>query len=550
MILSQEKTIKFWILIILLTIFITSKLQRKSMDLMCSIKPVWPRILEESRNVSKVAMEEVDPTIPSTMITTTEDPEVTTKKLKIQDKIRHDMMAINRKLIHHDHNFNGRDEDERKPVGYEETDQLSELAYMKKYNLKYGDLEDFGEISLPDAVSRVGRSVEDHERDQHNRIEKRYICCYQDPNDSNNIGRPILLNQYSRKHWGKYMKAKPISREEKLSLTPTPVTGCSTNHFHEHLSHVEQVKKYFPGKKIVFYDLGLNLGEVLYLKNKTDTYIYRKLNFRDHPWHVSMLKTYAWKIAIWGEVLPEFGSIIWFDTSIWFWQGAEDLIESKIRYQDSSFVYYIKEAAHDISSHTHPLMYSYFPSNLTQHTKLSTHMKMAGASVLYNDRNLQQNIMKWGLLCALTPDCIFPERSMKTCTPPSAQLYHQEKYRKHQYLTNYNEINEETGEIDPDLTYSAWKKTSDRVRYCHRFDQAMMSILVENFYNYEIGKFFCHHGTSIAKPLRSGVNLKFDYKNLGSADAHDKIRELNEFTRISIEMRKNGSVLWHSNSDL
>ena len=222
------------------------------------------------------------------------------------------------------------------------------------------------------------------------------------------------------------MNSSPITHYQKLSLDgPTPVTGCSTNHFREHLSHVEQVRKYFPHKKIIFYDLGLSSGEALYLQNKTDIYIYKKLDYESYPDYVNQVKTYAWKIAVWAELLPIYGALIWFDTSIWFWKGAEDLIESKIRYQNSNFIYYIKEAAHDIASFTHPFMYGYFPSDMKRHSDaLRTHMKMAGAVIIYNDLDFKENIMKWALLCALTPDCIYPERTMKTCTPPSEQLYH------------------------------------------------------------------------------------------------------------------------------
>ena len=71
-------------------------------------------------------------------------------------------------------------------------------------------------------------------------------------------------------------------------------------------------------------------------------------------------------------------------------------------------VFYIKAAAHDIVSHTNPPMYGYFPSNWTAHYGPKVNMKMAGATVLFNEPVLQQHIMKWGILCALTKDCIQP----------------------------------------------------------------------------------------------------------------------------------------------
>ena len=407
----------------------------------------------------------------------------------------------------------------------------------ESFDVHDGDLEEFGEMTIEDSSF----SEEEEEKKK-----KKFICCYKDPNDpERNIGRPFLISPYTRKHFGDYMRGNVISKKDKQTLDPTPVTGCSTNHFREHLSHVEQVRQFFPGKKIVFYDLGLSLGEAMYLQNKTDIYIYRRLEYKNYPWHISQLKTYAWKVAIWAQVLPEFGSIIWFDTSIFFWDGAKDIINKKIRdpSKDSSWIYYIKSAAHDISSHSHPLMYSYFPSNITKHSHISTKMKMAGAVIIYNDDKLRDNIMKWALLCALTPDCIYPERSMKTCTPPSDQLYRQDKYRSHHYLKEFSEVNETTGiERDPELVYNNWHRTSDRTRYCHRFDQAMMSILIGNYYNFDVDKYFCHHTTSIAKPVRSGVESKFELKNVGSGDATEQLKELYYFVKISIEMIKNGTA--------
>ena len=210
-----------------------------------------------------------------------------------------------------------------------------------------------------------------------------YICCYRNPNNPvADVGRPFKVTNYVKKYWLPYMKHKPMRKHQKKKYTPTPVTACSSNHFREHLTHADRVAKFFPDHKIVFYDIGLSEAEAHWVKNNP-RYVYKKFNFEEYPSHVSYLKNYAWKILIWADVLPKYGSIVWFDSSIWFWNGTQHWIQEKIVKQDSCWLYYIKEAAHDISSHTHPNMYGFFPSDMAQHSAWRTHMKMAGAVVIY-----------------------------------------------------------------------------------------------------------------------------------------------------------------------
>ena len=249
--------------------------------------------------------------------------------------------------------------------------------------------------------------------------------------------------------------------------------------------------------------------------------------------------------------LSEFGSICWFDSSIWFWKSPEEGINEKIRKHDSSFMYYIKEAGHDIRSHTHPRMYSYFPSDLAKHSAHTTHMKMAGAVIIYNDDRFRDNIMKWAILCALTADCIYPPLVQKTCTPPNEHLYNQTKWHERLYLPSETQLyNKNGGKIDPNALKNETlsrqsrnvpanvmdpvKIAFSRTRFCHRFDQAMMAILVENYYDFDNKYFFLNKTHQIAKPFRSGVQTTFDNAKLGSADVGDKLREIMALGRALI----------------
>ena len=62
-----------------------------------------------------------------------------------------------------------------------------------------------------------------------------------------------------------------------------------------------------------------------------------------------------------------------------------------------------------------------------------------------------------------------------------------------------------------------------------------MSILIENHYNFTLDKYFAHHSTSIAKPVRTNVDIKFDIKNLGSSDASDKLIDVHYFVVKAVE---------------
>lgn len=155
------------------------------------------------------------------------------------------------------------------------------------------------------------------------------------------------------------MNSEPLDKSKKATITPTLVTGFSANHFHEHTTHIENLKEKFPGQKVVVYDLGLEPDQIEFIKERPEFYVYRYFDFEQYPEHVKILKNYAWKTMIWAQVLPEFGSILWFDTSIYFWKNAEDAIKTRILGRDTCWVFYIKQAGHDIASHTHPRMWTY-----------------------------------------------------------------------------------------------------------------------------------------------------------------------------------------------
>lgn len=145
---------------------------------------------------------------------------------------------------------------------------------------------------------------------------------------------------------------------------------------------------------------------------------------------------------------------------------------------------------------------------------------MAGAAMMWNDYDFKNNILRWALLCVLTEDCIAPQQIQKTCTPPSTHIYKQEKWPDMYYLKN--------------MTAEVAESLHSRIRYCSRFDQALMSILIENHYNYNTTKFFLVPGKQLAKPFRTGAQGSVNNEKLGSADA---THLLNEIRKYELERR-------------
>merc|ERR1712048_99355 len=173
------------------------------------------------------------------------------------------------------------------------------------------------------------------------------------------------MTDYIKTHWNKYMNHQALDNLKKKEVTPQLVTAASSNHFVEFREHAKAMRKHFPGEKMVVYDLGLSDVEIKWIKEGPDhdLFIYKKFDFSQYPWHVQILSNFAWKIMIWMEMFQNYDAIQYFDSSIWFIDSSKNAINAKIYNEDSCWVYFIKEAGHDISSHTHPGMFNFFPSD-------------------------------------------------------------------------------------------------------------------------------------------------------------------------------------------
>lgn len=308
----------------------------------------------------------------------------------------------------------------------EKRDNMSAI-FTAKYTYENAFMDNFNEVSR----KKIWNDI---------RIGTDYICCYRDPTDpDNNVGRPFPMDHFIKDIWYRYMRSAIVN---PMKLDPVPVTALSDNRFEEFEESIKSFQFTHPGKKILVYDLGLSEDRVETIKKAKDQFIYRKFHFEFYPEHVRDLANFSWKILLWAEVLEQFGGLMWFDTSIEWIKNSDDLIH-KMRMDDRSFTSAIEERHHTIAYGVHPMMYTFFPSNITAHMYPYNMMKTMGSVIVFNTNDCKDSLMRWAMLCALNKDCIAPMGSRKEC--PSGT----NKYQPH---------------------------------ICHRYDQALLSILLANRY--------------------------------------------------------------------
>ena len=93
------------------------------------------------------------------------------------------------------------------------------------------------------------------------------------------------------------------------------VTGASSDHYTESIDLVGSVQKYFPGQKIIFFDLGLEAKEVDAIQKWCNVEM-RRFEFEMYPPHARKLLTYAFKPLIIQQMLREFSVVFWMDSSV------------------------------------------------------------------------------------------------------------------------------------------------------------------------------------------------------------------------------------------
>lgn len=306
---------------------------------------------------------------------------------------------------------------------------------------------------------------------------------YTHPDDPLIRGRPFSGLETYGHILQEYLDAPTVTVDAtSKNVKPQLVTGLSANHFEEHKAAMNSVFDKFPNQTIIVYDLGLDVLQLKYYRT-TPNLILRKFDFSQYPEQVRWLTNMSFKVLIIKDILMEFGSCLWFDTSIEFYKNADELVDRYIYERGSSFVYYIKPAMHNPAWATHPIMYAYLPTNITRMTKQSYPMCQGGATVTVNTEELKHKIIKYAIACALTFECIAPNY-------PVSEL-------RLEWGTRYNPYG------DFEIRHCDKKNAPGRPYNCHRFDQSMWMILVSNAYDYNASKFRASLNDVLGAPNRT-----------------------------------------------
>ncbi|XGW26300.1 hypothetical protein V3C99_007150 [Haemonchus contortus] len=317
-----------------------------------------------------------------------------------------------------------------------------------------------------------------------------YDFCYHLPLQPEVRGRPFNCT-YASYLDRLDLLATDSAFDLKKDRLPDPmfVTAMSTNHFKEGLTLIANIRKLWPQKKIVVYDLGLSQESVQKLKGLCSVEL-RDFPFSNFPPHVRNLEEYRWKPIIIAMAVKEYGAIWWMDTSVRWLQDYRNLVYDEITCQETSpaeeFLSWLgfaqksnvtdcdkssyllqRSSEHSIYATTNPGMYDYIPTIINNQSRKSCENYDANFAFIVKTKETI-SILKWLVLCALEMGCMAPPGSQLNC--------------------NFN---------------------GDRyTRYanCHRYDQSAINLLLANMYGCNSSKYVSRYGSEGAKIERFASN--------------------------------------------
>ena len=133
---------------------------------------------------------------------------------------------------------------------------------------------------------------------------------------------------------------------------------------------------------------------------------------------------------------------MWIDSSIRIYGYFDHILERMVRFNSGALFFLKIEGGHSIAMATHPGMIEYFPMAPKEG------LVPGGTILLFNTEDVQEHIMKWVAVCALFQDFIAPPGSKLNC--PWDRF---------------------------------WQTPREKYGGCHRYDQALLSLLDTNLYN-------------------------------------------------------------------
>lgn len=197
------------------------------------------------------------------------------------------------------------------------------------------------------------------------------------------------------------------------------VTAFSQNHFKEALGIIGTSQHMMPDKKIIVYDLGIEVKTKQIVKSFCNVEL-RPFPFKDYPNFVKNLLVYSWKPIIINMTLNEFGAIYWGDAGVRFKKSLKQLLPYTRNHHGymalmHSFDPKVKSKIKHQYFYTHPLMFSYLGINRTEYYEeqnASPH-PTANRQLFINSTTLQTKIVRPLVKCALDLDCIKPKGARK-----------------------------------------------------------------------------------------------------------------------------------------
>ncbi|KAE9552731.1 hypothetical protein FO519_004048 [Halicephalobus sp. NKZ332] len=137
------------------------------------------------------------------------------------------------------------------------------------------------------------------------------------------------------------------------------------------------------------------------------------------PENVKELKIFSWKVLLIAQLLNEFNTFFYMDSSIYLETGNFTVFWELINNRTLTSFQMSGATGHSIRHATHRGMYEYVPLDMTidrYHDMLEANMM-----IIHRDEPTKE-IIKWALLCGITRDCIQPEGINYTCTKEGVNI--------------------------------------------------------------------------------------------------------------------------------
>ena len=144
-------------------------------------------------------------------------------------------------------------------------------------------------------------------------------------------------------------------------------------------------------------------------------------------------------------MLKQFPAFIWMDASVRFLPCFPSFIESLQSKFSKSGIVMLHHSPHTFYSVTNPNLYKYLPTDIERYKTLKS---FGGGAVLFGrNKDLVDSVIKWLALCSLEKNCAMPAGHSLTCTG----------------AMGFN----------------------NRYMNCHRYDMAILGILLGNHFNFD-----------------------------------------------------------------